>query len=229
MSENAYDLKTVQKKLESLDSELTMFMQSIKEIKEIRDSVESLPERLRQREIEIEQQKKEVDTLISSTNKLFIAVQEQTRGIVYDLEKKAQDLSGHIEQSMSQVNTICEQHSIQRQREHKQELEAITKKFRFMLSSCEELKNMVDSHELEIKSLKNNCAAVSAAFGKINASYPGVQTRPAGNDETIKKVEERLTDLFFHNLEKQKRVVLITFGILLACIIFMFFFLYYPQ
>jgi DNA repair ATPase RecN len=56
MNKNLHDIESVYKSLEILNDELDTFFQSIKEIKEIRDTVGALPERLKQYEVEIENQ-----------------------------------------------------------------------------------------------------------------------------------------------------------------------------
>ncbi len=56
MNKNLHDIESVCKSLEILNDELDTFFQSIKEIKEIRDTVGALPERLKQYEVEIENQ-----------------------------------------------------------------------------------------------------------------------------------------------------------------------------
>ncbi|RJQ21504.1 MAG: hypothetical protein C4560_03805 [Nitrospiraceae bacterium] len=63
MDQDWQELEKVRKRCEELDTELDSLLQSLREIRKIKESVSSLPERLQQSEAVIENQKKEIQDL----------------------------------------------------------------------------------------------------------------------------------------------------------------------
>jgi methyl-accepting chemotaxis protein len=100
MEHNENSLDTMQKKLKDLDSEIDNFIQVISEVKETKGSVGDLQERLINHEGEIENKKKELDNLMSLTNNLVINIEEQMKGFMFDLEKKADALNMDMKKTL---------------------------------------------------------------------------------------------------------------------------------
>jgi hypothetical protein len=83
----------------SLDT-IDNFIQVISEVKETKGSVGDLQERLINHEGEIENKKKELDNLMSLTNNLVINIEEQMKGFMFDLEKKADALNMDMKKTL---------------------------------------------------------------------------------------------------------------------------------
>ncbi len=227
MTENAYDVETVRKKFEDLDNEISTFLQAIKEVKEMRDTFREIPEQLEHNEIEIEQQKKELDSLMSTTNNLLITFEEQSKGAIFDLEKKTDILTKEVKTGISQINNIFQQNSNQLRHEQIERFEDITKMYTELNSSHETLKNMVRSIEGSFNILKNNYFMVSKIFDKfeislieIKKNLAELQKKPNEYKYKIKELEEYFKNLINEKHSKQQKFTVVVLIILIAGILF---------
>lgn len=88
MSEDVYELETVRKKCEELDKELGTFVQTIAELRALRDEVGMLPEKLTNGESEIAALKKELESMLLSVKKQTDSFEKQDNDMVNALEKR---------------------------------------------------------------------------------------------------------------------------------------------
>ncbi|MBI5057910.1 MAG: hypothetical protein HZB61_14960 [Nitrospirae bacterium] len=227
------ELENVRKKCEELDSELSTFFKSLKEIRDIRDSVSELPEKLKQTETEMENQKKEIENLMSSTSNLLITFEEQAKGLFFDLEKKTENLAGEVKTSISDLKNIFELNNTRVNNEQKEKLQQIAGAYEHIRSSFEDMGKVVDSHGQSLNALKDNHAGILQMFEKvepalkeIQRSVTELQKRPDEVENKLKAMENQLREIFFTKLEKQKHIILAMLVALLASIIF---FIFYPR
>jgi chromosome segregation ATPase len=232
--EDMYGLESVKRKFETLDSELNVFLKSIREIKEIRDSVEELPERLKQNKQEIENQKKDLERLMTSTNNLLMTFEEQSKGIIFDLEKKTEALTNEVKSSLSQISNLFKHENIRLPDVNKEALEELSKRVKEIKIAYDSLKEVVESHEQTINLLKDNYMTLSKVFERIEPSIvemkrniSELQERPHEVESNMKELEKRLKDIFFENLDRQKKVILFTLSLLIGGIIFYLFSTYF--
>lgn len=211
MNENVFDIESVRKKFEDIDSELNCFIDSIREIKKIRDSVESLPDRLKQSEEELQNRRADLDRMMSSTNNLLMTFEEQAKGIVFDLEKKTESLTSELKSSISQISGVFNENNIQMKGQYEKQTEDMSKQYEEIKQSVEILKNVVGEQQQTVNTLKSNYMAVSDIFSKIEPSViemknniSKLQNRPHGSGKILNEMEERLEDLINENHAKQK-------------------------
>jgi len=233
MNADWQELENVRKKCAELDSELSTFFKSLKEIKDIRDSVSELPEKLKQTETEMENQKKEIENLMSSTSNLLITFEEQAKGLFFDLEKKTENLAGEVKTSISDLKNIFELNNTRVNSEQKEKLQQIAGAYEQIRSSFEDMGKMVDSHEQSINALKDNHAGILKMFEKVEPalkeiqhSVTELQKRPDEIENKLKAMEAQLREAFFTKLERQKHIILAMLIVLLASIVF---FIFYPR
>ncbi|MBI5408667.1 MAG: hypothetical protein HZA14_04815 [Nitrospirae bacterium] len=233
MNTDWQELENVRKRCEALDHELNTFFQSIKEMKEIRDSVSMLPDKLKQSEEELENQKKEIERLMSFTGNLLITFEEQAKGLFFDLEKKTETLAGDVRSGISDLKNVFEMNSMRLSDEQKEKLEQIAKAFDHMKTYYEEMKKALESHEQAINSLKNSHVELLKMFESVEPSLKNIhktisdlQRRPSDVENKLRAVEEQLRELFFKKLERQKHVILAMLIVLLVSVIF---FVFYPK
>ncbi len=220
MSENSFDIEGVRKKFEDIDGDLNNFMQSIKEIKEIRNSVGSLPERLKESEAEFESRTMDLDRMMVSTNNLLMTFEEQAKGIIFDLEKKTDSLTNEAKLSIAELGNIFNQSNDQLKSEHSKQTEDVSRKYNDLKQSFEILRNVVGDQQQSVMALKNDYASAAAIFDEIEPSLlelkksiAELQKRPAESELVTqvkeKKMMERLETMID---EKNARVKILSWG-----------------
>lgn len=235
MSENTFNIERVRQKFEELDSDVDSFIQSIHEIKEIRNSVGSLPERLKQGEEEIESRKKDIDRMMSSTSNLLMTFEEQSKGIIFDLEKKTGDLTDEVKTSISQIGNILNRSNDQLKDQYMKQSEDMLKKYEELKQSLEILKNVVGEQQQTVLTLKSDIASGPGIIEKIEPSLAemkkniaALQSGPKGSAAGMREMEKRLKELIEKNSARQKLLTWSMFIILLTGF-FYFLFAFYIQ
>ncbi|MEW6600130.1 MAG: hypothetical protein AB1499_04090 [Nitrospirota bacterium] len=225
MSSNEYNPENVQKKLEDLDNEVDTFIQVLKDVKEMKHSAGELQERLARHEGEIEQKKKELGQLITTTKNLGINIEEHTKGIIFDLEMKTDALIREVRSGIAQIGDVCTKGSAQLKEQHNETVHSISSQYEELKKAYETLKIMVDSHEYKMKNLNNGYAEASNIYDKIESSISElkkavseIQRRPNDNDYKLSKIEERLELSINEKFAKQKNITMVIFTILIAVI-----------
>jgi chromosome segregation ATPase len=225
MDSNEYNPEIIQKKLEDLDNEVNTFIQVIREVREMKDAAGVLHERLMSQEGEIEHQKKELEQLIATTKNLGINIEEQTKGVIFDLEKKTDTLVSEVKSGISQIGTICEKGSAQLQGQHNETFDYFSNKYEELKKVCEILKTIVDSHEQKISTLNNGHPGDASVFDKMEASLTElkktmyeIQKRPYEFENKLKKMEEKLELSINEKYSRQKNFTLVVLIILSAAI-----------
>jgi dsDNA-specific endonuclease/ATPase MutS2 len=110
---NIIEYESISTKIKGLERELDTFIQVVHEIKEIRGAVGTLPDDLEKKKAEIEERKKEFETLISSANDQMVNLEQRARNILSNLEIKndimteeagsrISDLIGNMENSIQE-------------------------------------------------------------------------------------------------------------------------------
>jgi len=228
------ELEDVRKKFEVLESELNAFFQSVKEIKEIRDSIGDLPDIIRQNKEDIENQKKDIEGLMTSTSNLLITFDEQAKGLFFDLERKTENLAGNVKASISELKNVFELNSSKLQNEQKDRIEQITGAYEKIKSFFGDIKSLVDSHEQSIIILNDNYAGIlkmiqrsEQSLKEIKYNISVLQKKPYEAEDKVKAVEERLKALFFTKLERQKKVIMAILITFIISIIFIVSYLIY--
>jgi len=166
---NKVELETVRKKIKGLDNELDTFIEAMREIKEIRDTVVTLPEDLKQNRAEIEARKKEMDRLLSSSKNMLITFEEQARGLIFDLEKKTDTLATEAKLQISAIKDAARKSSNELLTLHKEKIKGIDGNYNELYNSLETIKKIVDSQNKSIDALKKSHLAHSDRFGNKNA------------------------------------------------------------
>ncbi len=237
MSENSFDIEGVRKKFEDIDSDLNNFTQSIREIKEIRESVGTLPERLKESEAEFESRSQDLDRMMVSTNNLLMTFEEQAKGIIFDLEKKTESLTNEAKLSIAELGNVFNQSSDHLKKEHSKHSEDLIKEYTDLRQSLEILKNVVGDQQQSVINLKNDYSSAASIFDKIEPSLLEMKKSIAelqkrqGDSELVtevkeKKMMERLEKVI---LEKNARVKILSwshFIILLTGFIYFIFAFY---
>jgi len=233
MSENAFDIERVRQKFEDLDNDVDSFIQSIREIKEIRNSVGSLPERLKQSEETMESQRKDLDRMMSSTSNLLMTFEEQSKGIIFDLEKKTADLTGEVKTSISQIGNILNQSNDQLKDQYMKQSDDMLKKYKDLKQSLEILKNVVGDQQQTVNALKNEYTAGSKIFdtmepslAAMKKSIAALQARPQSSAVGMHDMEERLKELIQQKGAKQTLLTWSMFIILLTGFLYFLFAFY---
>ncbi|MBI5664251.1 MAG: hypothetical protein HZC49_04040 [Nitrospirae bacterium] len=225
MNSKEYDPASVQKKLEDLDSEVNTFIQVVKEVKEIKASAGMLQKRLMQHEGEIEHKKNELEQLISTTQSLRMNIEEQSKGVIYDLEMMTDTLIREVKSGISQIGNIYEKGSTQLQEQHNETSESLSLKCDEIKKAYEKLKIIVDSHEQRINNLNNSGTGPVNVYDKMEASLNELkktvnelQKRPYESDNKLIRMEEKLELLINEKYSKQKNFTLVVLIILIAAI-----------
>jgi len=237
MEKEWQDIEDVRKKCEELNSELDTFLQSLKEIKEIRDFVGDLPDKLRQDQKEIESRKMEVEHLKTSMSSLLITFEEQAKGLLFDMHEKTEKLAGDVRSSMSEFKDVFESSSSSLNSMQRERLEQITGAYQEIRDFFENIKSVIDSHEHSIHKLNDSHAALLMMLERTELSIKGIQNnaflsqrRPAESDAKIKAAEERLKKLFSSQLEPQKKIIMwILAGFIVNIIVIVSFLLFWYQ
>jgi chromosome segregation ATPase len=222
---NENNPETVHKKLEDLDKEVNTFIQVVKEVKEMKDSAEVLQEKLVRHEVEIEQQKNELGQLISTTKNLGINIEEQTKGVIFDLEMKTDELIREVKSGISQISNICAKGSVNAHDQHDEALKHLENKYEETQSAYEAFKTVIDDHEQKIESLNKGYAEILNGYDKMESMLTDlkktvyeIQKRPYEFDYKLTKMEERLELSINEKYSKQKNITLIVLLILIAAI-----------
>jgi len=233
MNENLPELENVRKKCEALDSELNSFFQSIKEIRSVRDSFAGMPDRLKQNEVEIEHQKREMENMLSSTRNLLMSFEEQAKGLFFDLEKKTDAFAGNVKTNISELGNVFETSSTRFIEEQKDRLGQIINAYEQIQMSFEGIKNTITLHDQSITALQNDYAKVLKTFEKSDLSFSEIkkslsylQNRPYDAENRIKGMEKKLHDQFFSKLERQKYVILTMLAVMIAAVVL---YIFYPR
>jgi len=237
MEKEWQDIGEVRKKCEELNNELDTFLQSLKEIKEIRDFVGDLPDKLRQDQEEIESRKIEVEHLKSSMSSLLITFEEQAKGLLFDVHEKTEKLAGDVRSSMTEFKDVFESSSSSLNSAQKERLEQITGAYQEIRDFFENIKSVIDSHEHSITKMNDNYAALLMMLERTELSIKGIQNnaflsqrRPAESDAKIRAAEERLKKLFFSQLEQQKKLTRwLLAGFIINIIVIISFLLFWHQ
>ncbi len=220
MSENSFDIDGVRKKFEDIDGDLNNFIQSIREIKEIRDSVESLPERLKEGEAEFESRTQDLDRMMVSTNNLLMNFEEQAKGIIFDLEKKTDNLTNEAKMSIAELGNIFNQGNDHLKNEYSKQSEGVLKKYNDLKQSLEILKNVVGDQQQSVITLKNDYSAVTAFFDKMEKSITDIrksiaelQKRPVDSELVTKVKEKKMMERLEKIIdEKNSRLKILSWG-----------------
>ena len=214
MSDDISHMDSVQKKLEQLDTELGEFSQVVSEVKEMRNSAADLHGRLKEHEDEIINQKMELEQLMSSTGNMMLSFEEKTRGVLFDLEKKTDDLMGEVKSGISLIGTLCEQGDNNLKDQQMENPGAISKKYQDIKVVCDTLKTMADEQDKKINKLENGYAAASSVYEKLGSSVADMkktiyelQKKPYDIDNKIKKLEERLETSIDLKFSRQKTFI----------------------
>ncbi len=233
MNTDRQELEGVRKKCVELDHELNTFFQALKEIKEIRDTVGYLPDKLRQNEEDIEHQKVEIEALMSSVSNLLIAFEEQSKGLFFDMEKKTELLVSNTKSSISELKNVFESNSEKLHEQQKERLEQVTTIYEQIQKSFGGIKDIINSHEQSIDMLKSNymeilkmTERVEASFHELQKYISVLQKRPYDIQGRVNAMEERLRAEFFTKLERQKKVI---WAILAVLVISIIVFMFYPE
>lgn len=233
MNTDRQELEDVRKKCVELDHELNTFFQALKEIKEIRDVVGNLPDKLRQNEEEMEHQKVEIEALMSSVSNLLIAFEEQSKGLFFDMEKKTELLVSNTKSSISELKNVFELNSEKLHEAQKERLEQVTTIYEQIQNSFGGIKDIINSHEQSIDMLKSNymeilkmTERVEASFHELQKYISVLQKRPYDIQGRVNAMEERLRAEFFAKLESQKKVILAMLAVLVISVIV---FIFYPE
>lgn len=226
MDSNLQELESVRKKCEALDNELNTFFQSLKEIKSLKESVSEIPDKLKQNEEDIENQKREIENMLSSTSNLLITFEEQAKGLFFDLEKKTDNLAGNVKISISELKNIFESNKVRFQEEQKEKLRQILEAYEEIRTSFENMNNSIIQHEQSISSLQNNYAEIikifdrsELSFREIKRSLADLQKKPHDAENRMRAMENRLQELFFTKLERQKYIILTILSLIITSII----------
>jgi hypothetical protein len=124
----AFDIEKARKKIETLDLELSTFLQAVKEIKEIRNTVGELPLQLKNDKEEIENQKKQLEGLILSSNKLLAELAVHANEVILDLARKTDTMSEEIRSSIAQFDNVFKEQATTLQDEQGKRSKDMTKK-----------------------------------------------------------------------------------------------------
>jgi len=209
---NKVELETISNKIKGLDNELDTFIEVVREIKEISNTVGTLPEDLKQNIAEIEAWKKEIEILVSSSKDMLITFEEQARGVIFDLEKKTDILTAEAKLQISEIKNTARNISNELLDLHKEKIKEIDDKYKELSNSLKTIIKAVDSQESSIDDLKKSHLAIAEKTKTINEKKVTQQKI----ENRIKKVEEEL----FMTLARQKNVIKIISTVLIAGIVF---------
>ncbi len=124
------DKQDIRNKMENLDSELDTFFRSVRELKELRDMVGELPEKLLQGLTELEGQKKEMKKLMVSTQNLFTELEDHAKDILMDMEKKSNAMKGEMRSDISHMDEAYREEFERLRNEHRDRFAEISRKMR---------------------------------------------------------------------------------------------------
>ncbi len=227
MSEGVNEINNVSAKFKSLDSELNTFLKTIKEIKDIRENVGSLPEKLKHHEQEIEKQKNKLNGLMSSTNNLLMTFQEQAKGVIFDLEKKTDVLADEAKTGISHINNIFQENTAQFKDEQRGENDKLIQNFNELQTSLHMLKNTLEKHENSINVLESDHKVTKTTLYKLEGSLVELkknlfnsQRKPDETEKRIRRMEEGFTTQFARTLQNLKTTSLVLGVLLMASIAF---------
>ncbi len=233
MEEGMSEIESVRKKFEDIDSDLNNFLQSIREIKEIRDSVGSLPDRLKESEKQLENRRQDLDRMVTSSNNLLMTFEEQAKGIIFDLEKKTGALTEEVRSSISQIGRIFNENNSTLKDRNPGEADELIKKYENLNQSFEIIKNVVGDQQQTVNALKNDYMAVSDIFDKLEPSLvemkksiTDLQKRPMGSEDAMIEMENRLMGAMNEKESKQKVLTIGVFIVLLTAFLYFLFAFY---
>lgn len=231
MNVESYDVETIQKKFIELDRELDMFFQSVKEIKDLRNSISNLPDKLKKSEEEIENQRQEIAALITSAKDILVSFEERATGLFYDLEKKTETLTSDVRSHITEFRTALEAGALGRAEMEK--FERMAEEYERIKRFFDNIKTVLDSHEHSINSLKDNYLNTlkivensGQALMEIQKTVSELKRITYEPDHAIKTVEAQMKDLFFSQFARQRKVIMFIASLLVVSIIFFGFYLF---
>ena len=210
MSKSLLEVETARKRLEELDQQRATFLDLIKKLKGIRDAVEPLLDRLKQSEAEIATQKKEIEHLISSAKNTISDFENLTKKLINDLgtktdaiisnastnishlrkafiefsDKKAEEMNEVINGIKSDFNQLKD--------EQIENLDQISKAYERMRTSYDAMKNLVDSIDLSITTIRKDLESNQATVNDIRISIEKI-------DNNLLDINQKTENLFAQN------------------------------
>ena len=174
---NIMEYEAISEKIKGLENELDTFIQVVHEIKEIRRAAGTLPADLERNKAEIEERKKDIEKLLSSTKDMLINFEEQTRGVIFDLEKKAEAMAAEIKLTISEIKDTAQNSSYEPLELNKKKSEEMGGKHKKLYESLETMNNVLDSQGQSINDLQESYLSISDLFGKRERSLFKTLTR----------------------------------------------------
>ena len=174
---NIMEYEAISEKIKGLENELDTFIQVVHEIKEIRRAAGTLPDDLERNKAEIEERKKDIEKLLSSTKDMLINFEEQARGVIFDLEKKAEAMAAEIKSTISEIKDTVQSNSYEPLELNKEKIEEMDGKHKKLYESLETMNNAVDSQGQSINDLQESYLSISDLFGKMERSLFKTLTR----------------------------------------------------
>jgi len=143
-SDNQQDIRN---KMENLDNELDTFFQAVREIKQLRDTIGEMPEKILRSQEELEGQKKEMKRLMVSTTNLFARLEDHAKDILIDMEKKSDGMKEEVRSSILRMDEGYREEFTRLRDEYKEKFAEISKKImhvdRYPFND-ERIKSMID-------------------------------------------------------------------------------------
>lgn len=202
MKNKNYDVDDIKKRFDDLDSGLTSFMKSVKEIKEIRDAVGELPEKIKYSEEQIERQKIKLEQLMSSTKDVFISFEEKSKGVLFDIEKKTDALTDEVKSGISQIGKALKHGNHKLHNSQREGVEELSRKCEEMRSSLEDERKAVSRHEESIENIKTEYKETLQIMDRMEQSFEEVkksvfifQKKPSIFENKIHEIDEHLKSL----------------------------------
>lgn len=227
MNEETGSLEGVKKSLDDLDREVDSFLEVIRDARKMKSSVEELHERLRAHEGEVAQRKKELEKLITSSQGLVEGISEQTRGVLTDMEKKADAMVAEVKDGIARIGSVCEQGRDELRGQQREQAEELAKKYEDIRSFCASIQEMMDTHEQKMDALKKEYGKAAGFYEKIESSLGEmkkavyeVQKKPYEMDSRLKRAEERLEQMINDNYARQKNFSIILLLVIIASVFF---------
>ncbi len=171
------EYESISAKIKGLEKELDTFIQVVHEIKEIRRAAGTLPDDLERNKAEIEERKKDIEKLLSSTKDMLINFEEQARGVIFDLEKKAEAMAAEIKLTISDIKDTAQNSSYEPLELNKEKSEEMDSKHKKLYESLETMNNVLDSQGQSINDLQESYLSISDLFGKREKSLFKTLTR----------------------------------------------------
>jgi len=261
MVESLLELESARKRLKEIESERIEFLEIIKKLKGIKNTIEPFSEKLRGDLKSIENKEVELESLISAANAKFKNFEKFTAQLVNELGLKTESIIQNASSNVMQIRKAFEDFSSIKSKELEgalthiqseynqfkdeqiEKLDQITKAYERVRTTYDVIKNVVDSIELALgtvkKDLENNQSkinnveeSIQGSLSNIDQKIDSLQTE-IGNG--IEKANnrflglEKMTKQFEQNeamlvaqIGKQKKITLIVLGIILLILLEIF-------